>query len=265
MYTMLTRLINITVLLLLLLPGPASAQIVNTLRGFQAGELLWSGGLEGSVESAGGNEDYLQFQFDAAVQYATERNRWRLLGSASQRRTDGDVDAEEQLGHLRHNYRFTDRLASIAFTQWAHSPFRRLETRMLFGVGGRVDFVQKENVEAAVGAAYMYEREDVAQLPADAPAGTVDDSGVERNDRLSLFTSIVTGSVQRVQSDVVAFWQPLASDLGDWRLFVTANLRVKVAGGLYFLFRYHLMEDSDPPATVLKRDWKIRSGVGFEF
>jgi hypothetical protein len=265
MASVILRLIVIAALPLVMFPPKAGAQIVNTLRGFQNDRLDWSGGLEGTVAAAGGNSDYSEFQLDGNVQYVSGRNRWRGLGGASQRRASGKSVAEDQLVHVRHNYRFTDRVASLMFTQWAHDRFLRLETRILLGAGGRLDLIRKENIEAAIGLAYMYEHEDDGPLPGDAPPGTFDDSGVEHENRLSLFVSVYNGSSEKVQSDVVLFWQPLVSALDKARTFVTASVRVNVKGGLYFLFRYRLSQDSDPPATVLARDQTVRSGLGIQF
>jgi len=259
------RAVSSMLLVFLLWPAPSAAQIVNTLRGFDEQDPDWSGGVEGTVAAADGNSEYFEYELGAAIQHLAERNRWRLLGRWMDRKTGGRGIAESRLVHLRHNWRFTSTVASVAFVQATHNPFQRLETRWLVGAGGRFDVLRSDRWKGAIGVAWMYEDERIGPLPADAPAGSPDDSGRETEHRASFFLSVYSDASERVRTDVVAFWQPLPTDPGDARTFVAASVRADVSGGLYVLLRYGLNWDTNPPATVLERDQSVRGGLGLEF
>ncbi|MDX1390708.1 MAG: hypothetical protein R3344_16075, partial [Acidobacteriota bacterium] len=131
--------------------------------------------------------------------------------------------------------------------------------------GARFDLIASETWKGAIGLAAMLEDQEIGPLPDDAPPGTPDDSGHEREHRASLFASLYSGSSTTVRTDLVAFWQPRWSDPSDSRTFVAASAEVDVTGGLYVLFRYNLTWDTAPPATVSERDQSLRGGLGFEF
>lgn len=231
-----------------------NAQIINTLRGFGDDEPGWAGRVEGIVALADGNSEYTEFEGQATVQYRLTRQRFRWLGRYM-KRTANDIDiAESRLGHLRHSYEFLPWFSSVLFVQGQYDPFRRLETRLLAGGGGRFDVLRSEHWSGAIGGTYMFEREELTDIP-----GTIDDH------RFSFFASIFSAKEEAVTLDISAFYQPLVNDFSDARAFVAASVRVDVTGGLYFLTAYNLLHDSNPPEGVLATDQSIRSGLGFEF
>ena len=78
-------------LMISMLANPASAQIINTLRSFEADKIGLSGGIEGAFAVADGNTDYFELEISGAVQYQSERSRWRLLGRNMRRTASGAV------------------------------------------------------------------------------------------------------------------------------------------------------------------------------
>lgn len=235
--------------------APAGAQIINTLRGFDDDEAGWSGGVVATVAVASGNTEYTEFDGQATIQYRFTRQRIGWLGRYMKRTASGSDVAESRLGHLRHNYRILPWLASILFLQGQYDPFRHLETRLLAGGGARFDVLRREKWAGAVGATYMFEREEL----------TDDDTGFVDDHRFSFFVSAYSDKEETVQLDVSAFYQPLIEDFSDARAFVAASIRVDVTGGLYFLTAYNLTHDANPPAGVKQTDQSVRSGLGFEF
>ncbi len=258
---MIARIVCVMMLCVLVAP-PAQSQIVNTLRGPSSTDMGWTGNAEGSVAFADGNSEYLEFDLESSVLHQSSRNRWRLTANFMQRRANDNRVAENQFAHLRHNFRLHRRVSTVAFTQWAHSPFRRIETRLLLGAGLRFDVVNNNNWQGAVGATYMFEHENISQLSSTAPAGTVDDSGSENDHRASLFVSLLANTSSGLSVDVVGFWQPLLNNLEDARFFVTASTRFSIVGDFYALFQYHLSRDTNPPFGVLERDQSLKAGVG---
>jgi hypothetical protein len=237
--------------------SPAKAQIVNALRGFDDQAMGWSGGVESTVAFAEGNTEYFEIELAGTIQHRSDRNRWRVLGRIM-RRTAGPVEiAEDRLGHLRHNYRLLPWLATIAFLQGQHNPFRRIESRILIGGGFRFDVIRAVSWNAAFGATYMYEKEELTGI-------TLGQSEYTKN-RLSFFMSVFSAETELVQLDLTAFYQPVIADFSDARASALASMRIDITGGLYFLTRAGLQYDSRPPLGVEPTDVALRSGLGFAF
>lgn len=232
-------------------PAPAGAQILNTLRGFQANEIGWSGQVEGTAAVAAGNTEYLELELGAGVQFQTDRHRWRLLGKAMRRTASGTETAESRTAHLRHNYRLRPWLATVAFVQGQHDPFRRIQTRILLGGGLRFDLLRGAAWQGAVGATVMREDERL--------------TGTTRFDttaRGSFFLSVLRKGKEGLDVDVTGFFQPALDDFGDLRALLSASLGADLVGNLYFRFRYGLEVDTDPAPGVKETDHLIRSGLG---
>ena len=239
----------------LLSAAPASARIVNTLRGFDDKERGWSGAVEGAVSSGMGNSEYLQIEIAAAMQYQNESHRWRLLGRNMRLTTSGKEQAENRMAHLRHNYRILPWLASVAFVQGQYSPFQRIETRVLIGAGGRFDVVREEKWSVAFGATCMREDEEL----------TGGNDRFTTDYRFSFFTSVFRDVSKGVDIDVTGFYQPLPGDFSDARALAAVNLRSEITETLYLLFNYGLEYDSRPAAGVEESDQTLRSGFGYSF
>lgn len=252
---MLLRTLSVLALVVLALPPTAGAQIVNTLRGFSDDEAGWSGELDAYFDISEGNTVYREYGVGCSVQYLTGAHRFRGLGSGLRKESRGERIAESSMLHLRHNYWFAPRWASIAFAQNSRNPFQRLARRTLLGAGARFDFVRAPDFTAYAGIATMWERERIQDDPRD----------LETQHRLSSFVSLLYDVSERTQLDLVAFYQPNWSGFGDYRTIVSSRLKVEVVGSLHFSLNYEFHKQSRPPVGVDTTDWRLLSGLGWEF
>ena len=240
---------------LLLSATSADAQIINTLRGWQEDEPGWSGELAAAIAIAQGNTEYFEFDLSAAAQYWQDRHRVRGLASSA-RRTASDVEvAEASLLHLRYNYRLTPVVHSLVFLQAQRNPFQRIESRYLLGLGARFDVVRAESWEAAIGAAYMRELEDL----------TDDDSGAVGRNRGNFFVTMLGRVTKQVLVDAYGFYQPVLNDFSNTRISVGSNLDVALVGQLALVVGFRLAYNSQPAAGVEKNDMWLRTGLRFKF
>jgi putative salt-induced outer membrane protein YdiY len=240
--------------LTLLAAWPAQGAIVNTLRGFSDHEEGWSGGLAGSYDASGGNTEETSLNASAQLQWRRGAERVRLIGSGKRTSSGGTETARAVTGHLRHNHRLSERWSTLAFLQAQENPFQRLKSRTLVGVGGRLDFKHTDDLELAIGAAHMWERERLE--------GSADHSSFQR---LSVFLTAVWKLRKGVELDGLFFYQPEWSDFGDWRFFGTVDLNVELAANLTLFTGLRVEHDSRPPALVEETDWTTTTGfkVGF--
>lgn len=235
--------------------SPVSAQIVNTLRGFNDTDRNWSGGVESAIAIAEGNTKYFEFEISGAIQHQSERHRWRLLGRNMRRTASGVEIAESRMAHLRYNYRLSKRLATITFIQAQYEPFKRIKTRTLAGAGTRVDLFEATEWHTAVGATVMLEGEELTDKA----------NQTTTNVRFSFFVSIFRDVTEGVDVDIAGFYQPRADHLADARADLAASLRVDIVGTLYTVLRYGAEYDATPPMGVGDLDQSFRAGIGFDF
>lgn len=246
--------IPVLILVVVLGSGSAEAQIVNTLRGFDEDESGWSGELEVRFAQSGGNTDVLTFGAGAQVQWQGERQRVRALGAASRSESDEKKTAESSMLHLRHNYDLRTWLASLLFAQVQENPFQRLQLRRLLGAGARFDVIDAEDWALSLGAAHMFEREEIE----DDEIGA---GGTSNNQRLSVFVTCAGDLTENLSADVVAFYQPLWSDFEDSRATSQATLRLGIVGSLELVLRGSVEHDARPPAGVEETDWSYRTAL----
>ncbi len=233
----------------------AHAQIVNTLRaGWREEANGWSGSVLATISLAEGNVKYFMLDAGAAIQFQTERHRIRLLGHAGRTTAGGTEISKDFMGHLRHNYRILPWLSSLAFLQAQYDLFRRIQNRLLLGLGARFDLVNAETFDLSLGASYMREIENVID----------DGEGAIGYDRASLF-AVAYGRLAPVRIDLSSFYQPLLGDPADWRTIVVASFRIDLIGELDYLLGFTFRYDSEPPDGVKETDLRLRTGLQFDF
>ncbi|MBZ0268701.1 DUF481 domain-containing protein, partial [bacterium] len=228
---------------------PAHAQILNTLRGFDADEPGWSGDVGAFFSASGGNTENTSLTGAGSVQHRGGAQRWRLMADGTQERTDGDATEQATVAHLRHNVRLSDAFATITFLQHQYDRFQRLESRFLLGAGMRWDAVRGDRLRVSLGASPMLEVE------------REEDGDDLARGRMSSFLSVLGSLDDRTSVDVTTFVQPAMDDLGDTRAVATGSLRVKIRGGFAVQVNARVQYDAEPAPDVKETDWKVKTGL----
>jgi len=231
----------------------ASAEILNTLRGF-SDEPGWSGDLEAVASLSGGNSEVSIVSGGGFVQWQAARDRLRLLLAGRRVTDDGDELAESALAHLRHNRHLFGPLHSVLFVQRQTNPFQRLHSRTLFGVGFRDDLIERDGLQAAVGVTHMVEVEEIEGI-----------DGSDTDQRGSFFLTAEGDLTETVTVDVSSFYQPLWNDFANSRVFVNGSVRVAIGAGFELRTAVDVVHDSEPPEEVEETDWTVASGIGVSF
>ena len=151
--------------------------------------------------------------------------------------------------HLRWTRHRGPRLGIEAFAQHQFNEFTNLDTRVLFGLGGRFTLARKPHREAFLGSGYMFEFERL-----DVPAGGPD----ERESRHHRWTNYLTVKINTPDDRVLfvntVYVQPRFDQIDDLRLLNEAELQVKLKDRISFGFSASLAHDSDPPAGIKETD-----------
>ncbi len=228
--------------------------ILNTLDAIGADGTGWSGGLDGSFSATGGNTDQVTLSAGGRTVWRGERDMWQLRGNMEYQETSSRESARSVVGHLRQNHSLVGTLHSVAFAQIQHNPFQRLQSRWLFGAGGRWDVLDDQQGSLSLGATHMVEIERIE-----------DEQGRDTDQRLSAFLFASRRLSPSLKLSAVGFIQPLWSDLDDRRAMgnlalevsLTETVSLKVGGALEY--------DSHPPAGVDTKDWQTTTGLGVRF
>lgn len=238
-----------TIVLLVVGTTPSAAQIVDTLSGFSHSDPGWHGEVEGALSATGGNTEVVQMAAATRQQWRVGAHLWRVMG-AFQRSTDrGEESARNAFAHLRHNAYVTPAVASLAFAQIQENPFQRLRSRLLLGVGTRLEVLRGEARNLAVGLAQMTEIERIEGR-----------SGSEVEQRLSSFLSLSNEIREGLELDVLVFAQPRWADFADLRASLDLTLVVEIQAPLELTFGAVATHDSRPPEDVEKTDWATKLG-----
>ncbi|MGD8394229.1 MAG: DUF481 domain-containing protein [Candidatus Eiseniibacteriota bacterium] len=238
----------------LAIPGRSTAQIVNTLSGFDGDGTRWSGQIGATFSVSGGNTEVRKLGGHVRVQWLEGRHRVRLLGEATRESAAGERTAERSMAHLRHNLRLAPWLSTLTFSQIQRNPFQDLRTRLLVGAGFRFDLLDREAVTLAMGAAHMVELEE-----------TESGDGFATVQRLSLFVAHHLELPSGASLDAQSFVQPLWSRPADLRATGALALGARFVGPLHLVQVAKIEYDAEPPEGVETTDWELETAFALRF
>jgi hypothetical protein len=201
--------------------------------------LLLSGGLSGRYRSG----DHLVF--------ALVRGEYGVA--------EGDSFASSDLEHLRYRVAAAPPLEIEAFAQHDRDEFRRLSLRTLAGAGPRLHFTQWSPMDAALGAAYLFEYEELGF------AGELDDGDIQLNHRLSAYLRVAIRFDDWLHLGYTLYVQPRLDAFDDVR--VLSETELLIAAKKYFSFKLTLgvTADSEPPIGVRAVDARRKASIQISF
>ncbi len=247
------HLLPIILLSLAFLPE-THAQILNTLRGWSDIDNGWSVEVEGKFSLSRGNYHHMDLSSHGAVQYLTERNRFRFMISENFYNIDGNTVSEDFVAHLRHNYRLTNTFATLLFTQDQYKPYQSLQRRTLLGGGLRADILHSDRCGAALGASAMME-----SLAFTNEINEEDTTNI----RASFFISLLWQPVDVLTIDLSGFYQPKLPDFAEPLLMSALCLETRLSQYLSMINTFDLAYDESPAEGVDQTDYSLKSGLRF--
>jgi putative salt-induced outer membrane protein YdiY len=231
----------------------ASAAIVDTFGSFDAKRIGWSSALQAGFSAKGGNTELLELSAGARVQWQGDLHRFRAIGGYARQTSSSEEIAEDALLHLRHNRRLTGPFYSLMFVQSQRNPFQRLQSRTLFGLGARVDFMKSDEGEISLGLAHMFEREELEDV-----------SGSKSHQRLSSFLVAAAKLNASTEFRATVYAQPLWEEFADLRAIGSLVMSVALSERLSIEIGGRVQHDSRPPSAVDETDWGTSTAIRFE-
>jgi hypothetical protein len=243
------------VLLLLLLATPLLAQVnIEHYRG-KAGV---TGGARLSLNSDLGNVDVISSAGAGNLTLNTKSATYLGVFKGGVGFLGGKRFANSGVLHLRYTHKRNPSWQPEVFLQGDYAKSRRLDNRLLVGVGGRWNWRRDETFAASLGSALMWEREKLDLLPGDAH------TDLSSQLRASQYIN-VHFEMSRIIFSTMAYYQFATSDLGDVRILGTSELTTPIVGPLSQTTAVDFRTDSDPPQDVKKTDVKFSTSFGLKF
>jgi hypothetical protein len=248
-----------TVLLLTLTGSAAWAQIVNVLPDASRDAQGFDLSLTGALDRRTGATQILLLSGGVRTSY---RNGGRLLLGIAEGEfgeKSGDRFASRQFEHVRYRASLLGVVSAEAFVQHESNEFRRLASRTLLGVGLRAETPLGDDGTAALGSAYMREREQLRD-------GDEEDAGeVDALHRWSNYLSLEWRASDIATVSHTTFAQPRLDDFADLRVLSELELALAVTERVRVRLSFTLTHDSRPPTDVNTTDTRTKTALTVKF
>jgi hypothetical protein len=246
---------------LLAFSGAAQAQIVNVqplvAKVDREGP---SGDLDASADWRSGNTDLLLLSGSVSGRYRAGRHLAFAFARGEYGVADGDRFASSHLEHLRYRVGLVEPLELEAFAQHDRDEFRRLSLRVVGGAGPRLHFMRWAPMDAAIGAAYLLEYEELD------PTGDEPDAGeTQLNHRLSLYLTMAIRFSDWLRLGYTLYVQPRFDDFEDVRVLSETELLISANKHLSFKLSLGVAADTEPPIGVRLVDAKRKASIQVSF
>jgi hypothetical protein len=243
-----------------LLTRAADAQIVNIESArMQSDTTGWKGSAAAGFTLTQNTQKVYDFNAGAHIQFKDKKNLYLLLGSSEFLKGDGSSLINNSFVHFRYNRKFTPHMRWEWFTQLQNNAVTGIELRFLAGTGPRFKLTESHKFRSYLGLAVMYEYEK------DKAALAGQESIYHRDARGNAYFSLSWKPEESAELISTTFCQPLLDNWNDFRLLEQMSFRIKP--GKHFLahFDFQYLYDQFPAPGRPKTNYKIDTGIGFEF
>ena len=201
-----------------------------------------------SLDGGAGNADYLDLRLTGGLSYRVPApGHWlRFYPSYRIKRSEEKNVVHERSAHVRHSYVFSDAMRTYAFVQIQADQSIDLDRRLLVGGGLRRQVVRLEDGGLDVGVGLMLADELLV-------------SGEDRTDLRGANLLSACGGAGAVRLLTTGFYQPVMSDLGDYRVSVDTEVEIPASDQVHFVVSGSWRRDSRPPPGIEAND----AGFGF--
>lgn len=219
----------------------------------------WSGKADVTGGLTKNTRSILQLSSGFNVQYHKEPHWLLFFGNLSLLQVTDNGSRQPLLNrgqvHVRYNYDVTQWVVPEVFVQAQYNQIQKIQSRYLFGAGPRARILKNDTMHLFVGALYMFEREEEADVDT-----------VHADHRLSTYVSFSYLWKNYVTLDFTVYYQPRFDDFSDYRISMRSSLSFALSSFLSFITRFSLNFDDRPPVGIERADMPYYSWTnGFVF
>ncbi len=243
---------RIIILFLLLSAYYGQAQILNIenyrIKTDTAG---WAGKLGVDFSMTKNTKSLLHFGSDLHVQYKTKRSLYLLLGQYHIFVSNGSNLIDKSVGHLRYNYKFSDRVVGETFVQIQHNAVSKIDLRSLYGAGMRFKLSTSKAYKYYLGSALMYEHEK----------SLGDVISVQNMFRWSNYFSTSLYPTKNFTFISTTYYQPALQAFSDYRILSQNTMAFLISTRLSFKTTFNIQYDSRPVPGIPNMQYGLTSGL----
>ncbi len=240
-------------------PASAHAQIVNVQDLFisQTEEGLNLGAV-GKTELKSGNTDFQYYNLALVGRYLSGRHTLLGTGNLEYAEKSQDKFTNRHFEHLRYRFEALPPAGVEAFVQHEFNEFRRMNLRLLLGVGPTWKALSTRRFHLFVGSVYMFEYDELG-------TGEYDDSGaLWKTHRWNNYLTFQWNVREGVKILTTVYYQPAFTDFSNYNLLLSANLSVVVNDWLSVVITYNYSRQSVPPQGVNPYDSVLVAGLAIK-
>jgi hypothetical protein len=211
--------------------------------------------LDSSLDLRTGNTQLFLLSGSGLVRYRYGRQLVFVLARQDYGVQGGQRFVSKDFEHLRYRFSLAAPLELEYFLQHDRDQFRRVASRLVWGMGPRFRLLFREGIELALGAAYMQElqRLDHASEP--------DAGELESAQRLSTYGALTVQVDERVHVAQTVYAQPRFDRPEDIRVLNESELLVSLGEAAALKASLSLEYDSFPPDGRHTLDTVTKTGL----
>lgn len=243
--------------IILLFPIIVCAQIINVENLRRVTDTTgWSGFARLDLHLIKNRNKIFGFSNRIRIQYKTENHLWLFINDLDFREANSNKLVSKNSQHLRHNYRFNEKIALESFLQSQENEIAAIRFRGLVGVGLRYKLLKSEKYKLYLGSLVMYENEKVFE------------SGEQRthNDwRNSSYFSMSLFPTDNISISSTTYFQPRFDLFSDFRVSSQTTMSFKVVKNLRFATTFTYQYDEFPVLGIPKEQYRLTNGIVYSF
>jgi hypothetical protein len=219
----------------------------------------WKGSASVGFTMTQNTSKVYDFTSGAHIQYKNRKNLYLLLGNTELLKNNQSSLINNSFIHFRYNHKFTSHIRWEWFAQLQNNAVTGIEFRFLAGTGPRFKLSESAKFRSYLGlsAMYEYERDKAAVLG--------EPSIHHRDARGNVYYSLSWKPDTGTELISTFFFQPLFTDISDFRVLEQMSLRIKP--GKHFVARFDLqyLFDQQPAPGQPKVNYRFGTGIGYDF
>ncbi len=215
------------------------------------GEVLLGGQLKNSETKV------ISANFKSVLEYKAKKSLFLFTGNYNFLAGNKEKLTDDFIAHLRYNYKLNPWIRWELFTQIQQNEILKIQERWLTGTGPRLKLADRDKFRAYLGILAMYEIERETN---DANSGLI-----YRDWRNSDYFSFTVDLSETLELISTTYYQPLFSDLNDYRVLTNNELNVKAGKRFSVSLSYIMLYDSRPVSGIVNADTSLSMGLKFVF
>lgn len=209
-----------------------------------------SGLIDASVSAMKTKDLLFNFSFRPVVQYKTPCHYYLFINDLMYSKGGSQLYANYGLSHFRYAYRIKGPLKWESYAQVQYNQLLDQRSRSLAGTGLRIKLLDIKGYRLIFGTSTFYEIERINSTNA-----------VTKNMRWSNYFSWFMESKNQLSFSGVMYYQPVWTDLNDFRFMGQYTLIFHVTKRTDFKFEVSHFYDSRPTVGVVKSYFNSSFGI----